>query len=400
MTKPEVIVVNLSSSGSRIGGAAIAAEWHSRYLAASGLSVELWKMWDRDNEYSIENLKIREYKTYSLLDHFNSCVPQKVISTFYTSQILEDLLAYKPKIIHLQNSLPSLEFERIAYRAFQSKIKILASSHGFYEVFHPEGYGIKNWFVKKAWDFAVKYPIQRSLRFLDRIFVGSPFEKDFLIHLGVKADKIQILANGINPFFLSQPTTTECNQVIHKFRLNQEKPILLFIGNHTANKGLDTVMQVANQLSIPATVVIGGRLQTLDEPFQWRTKLPPNHDVDVVFTDYLSLREQRALYYLSTLLLFPSVSDTLPLTIIEAMACGLPVVAYDVGGIAYQLANHSGVVIPKGEFVAYLQAVESLLANSEERVLIAQNAKVRQRTIFSWESAAQKTIRVYETLFD
>ena len=88
----------------------------------------------------------------------------------------------------------------------------------------------------------------------------------------------------------------------------------------------------------------------------------------------------------------------MPLTIIEAMACGLPVIAYDVGSIAYQLADESGVVIEKGQFAAFLQAIERLLRNPDQLKTIAFNAKKRQADVFSWESAAQKTIKIYENL--
>lgn len=397
MKKPISINVNLSTSGSHLGGAAIASEYHSRYMSEY-LSVQLWRMWDCDGEFDIGSLKVRNFYSRTCFPHLERFMPRRVKACLLDSEISRHILSVHPQIVHLHNPIPGLAFENITRSASRAGIKVVASTHGFFEVMNPS-YNL-NFYEKWLWNKVVTHPIQRALGYMDALFALYPDEKEILQNQGVSSHKIHLIPNGVNPFFLELPDQVDCDQVCDHFRLNIAKPILLFIGNHTANKGLDTVMQVANQLSIPATVVIGGRLQTLDEPLQWRMKLPPNHDVDVVFTDYLSLREQRALYYLSTLLLFPSVSDTLPLTIIEAMACGLPVVAYDVGGIAYQLANHSGVVIPKGEFVAYLQAVESLLANSEERVLIAQNAKVRQRTIFSWESAAQKTIRVYETLFD
>lgn len=211
-----------------------------------------------------------------------------------------------------------------------------------------------------------------------------------LIERGVPEPKIHLVPNGINPFFLAHSSKEECNTVLEKFRISQEKPILLFIGNHTGNKGLDTVIRVASCLSQPATVVIGGKLLSPEEPLQWRQKIPPANNVDIIFTDFLTLTEQRALYNLSTILLFPSLADTLPLTILEAMASGLPVIAYDTGGISYQLENNSGIVIKHGNFQEFHESVQMMLDDQKLREKISENAKNRQSLMFSWDLAATK----------
>jgi alpha-maltose-1-phosphate synthase len=395
MSKKVAININLSTSGSRLGGAAIASEYHSRYMAKH-FPVELWRMWDQDEEIEIDSLKVRNFCSqtpFSVLERF---LPRRIRSCFLDSDILSHLLSQNPAIVHLHNPIPSFAFENITRTASRSGIKVVASTHGFFEVMNPD-YNLKS-YETYLWKQVITNPVIRALGYIDALLTLYPDEKEMLQEKGVPEHRIHLISNGVNPFFLQSPQSSDCVTVFQKFNLNQDHPILLFIGNHTANKGLDTVLRVASQLSRPVTVVVGGRLLTPDEPQQWQTKLPPSSEARVVFTDFLSLTEQRALYSLATLLLFPSLSDTLPLTIIEAMACGLPVVAYDVGGIAYQLANDAGVVVPKGQFSAYISAIEMLLADRNRCTLIATNAKARQREIFSWESAAQKTINVYQSL--
>jgi glycosyltransferase involved in cell wall biosynthesis len=92
------------------------------------------------------------------------------------------------------------------------------------------------------------------------------------------------------------------------------------------------------------------------------------------------------------------MADTLPLTIPEAMACGLPVVAYDTGGISFQLEGDCGIVVPQGDEEALLDATRRLLQSPQLRKQIAQNAKARQRKIFTWESAARETVAIYDRL--
>ena len=395
MNKPKAIVVNVSTSGSRLGGGAVAAEWHARFMA-SKFPLELWRMWDKDEEFYIDELKIKNYTTKIKFGAVGKLLPRKLRAFFLDSTILDDLLGIRPDIVHLQNPLPGLAFEKIARKSSLAGIKVVASTHGFFEVMNPN-YGLP-FYQKWAWEKGITQPITRALNYVDAILSGYPNEKQMLMERGVPEHKIHLVPNGINPFFLTSPTKEECTAVLEKFRISQAKPILLFIGNHTGNKGLDTVIRVASCLSQPATVVIGGKLLSPEEPLQWQQKIPPANNVDIIFTDFLTLAEQRALYNLSTVLLFPSLADTLPLTILEAMASGLPVIAYNTGGISYQLENNSGIVTNAGDIKAFHAFTEKLLNTPSLRSEISINAKNRQSLMFSWDRAAMKTLEIYDRM--
>lgn len=394
---PEVIVVNVSVSGSRLGGAAIAAEWHSRFLAEF-VNIELWRMWDADSTALLNNLSVHNYNNKLPIPLITRLLPRRAQALLLTSEIVSQILKVRPKIVHLQNPIPALEFERIAKVCQQNGIRVVTSTHGFYEVFHPN-YNWK-WYEEYGWQKWIIKPIERSFKHIDAFLSGYPAEKQILLKKGVPENKIHLVPNGINPYFEQSPTTREYRTVLDKFGISQDQPILLFIGNHTKNKGLDTVLEVAANLQSPATVVIGGKLLSPNEPEERLAQIPSKYSAHIIFTDYLTEVEQRALYHMAKLLLFPSLADTLPLTILEAMACGLPVVAYETGGISYQLANQSGVFVPQGDQQAFIKAVEHLLSASYDCAVIKANAKKRQRQLFSWELAAKKTVKVYDSLLD
>ena len=395
MEKPIAININLSTSGSRLGGAAIAARFNCRYMAES-FPVELWRMWDRDEEFYLDKLKVVNFDSTTNFDFLGSLPPRRLRALFLDSEILNRVMLDQPKIIHLHNPLPSFAFESIVKGAVKVGIKVVATTHGFYEMMHPS-YGLKP-HEKFLWKQTVTKPVVRSLKYLDAIFSLYPEEKNLLMDIGVPAEKIHLAPNGVDPFFLEQSTAAAEQLVVDKFKISRDHPILFFVGNHTANKGLATVMEIASQLSTPATFVIGGRLLTPDEPQQWQARFAPNQLVKIIFTDYLTTIEQRALYRLSNALLFPSLADTLPLTIVEAMATELPVIAYDVGGISYQLQDGCGMLVKAGDFGGFLAAVEQVIASPELRAKIARQAKIRQESIFSWERTSALTIDVYKQL--
>jgi alpha-maltose-1-phosphate synthase len=395
MTEPTVVNINLSTSGRRLGGAAIAAEFHCRYMAEL-LPLELWRMWDLDEETYLDKLKIINFASRTNFSFLDPILPKRARAFFLESGILDRLMAKRPDIVHLHNPIPSLAFQKIVRKSSQSGIKVVASTHGFYEVMHPN-YGL-GFTEKILWKYGITRPIVQAIQSLDGVFSLYPEEKKMLVELGVSEDKIHLAPNGVNPLFLTPATPEEKQEVARKFDISSDQPILLFIGNHTANKGLDTVMEVASKLSCPATFVIGGKLLAPDEPQQWQQRFPPNSQVKVVFTDYLTTIEQKALYQLSNVLLFPSLSDTLPLTIIEAMSNNLPVIAYGIGGIAYQLQDDCGKIVAPGDFLGFLQAVEDVISNPIAQAQLAEKAKLRQESIFSWDKTAQMTVDVYREL--
>ena len=142
----KAIVVNTSSSGSRLGGAAIAAEWHSRLLSEC-IPIELWRMWDRDSLEHVGSLSIRNFNSFIPMRWIGSRLPRHAQALLLRSRIPEELLRVRPPIIHLQNPGPPFEFLRIAKKCKKQGMRVVASTHGFYETFTPN-YAL-NHFQKK-----------------------------------------------------------------------------------------------------------------------------------------------------------------------------------------------------------------------------------------------------------
>ncbi len=98
-----------------------------------------------------------------------------------------------------------------------------------------------------------------------------------------------------------------------------------------------------------------------------------------------SLRELAEL----DVLVVPSRVDACPLVVLEAMALGVPVVAFDTGGIAEQLGSDgSGVLVERGDVRALAAAVAALIDAPERRRALAEQALRRQRRLFTVERQA------------
>jgi glycosyltransferase involved in cell wall biosynthesis len=116
----------------------------------------------------------------------------------------------------------------------------------------------------------------------------------------------------------------------------------------------------------------------------------------VAFHGPLTKREVGDMMRASDMLVLPSRFENLPCVIIEAMACGLPVVATRVGGIPELVSELEGVLVPPGDVPALVDALDSVLSGSEafDRERIASSALAR----FGLDAVGAQLTEVYESV--
>jgi glycosyltransferase involved in cell wall biosynthesis len=121
----------------------------------------------------------------------------------------------------------------------------------------------------------------------------------------------------------------------------------------------------------------------------------------VTFAGYVP-QDQLAPYYRSAdVFALASEFDNSPNVVLEAMACGLPIVATDVGGVAgFVVAERGGSLVPRGDAAAMADSVARWLADPERRR--AATAVNRQIVIerYSWRASAERLLAVYRDVLD
>jgi glycosyltransferase involved in cell wall biosynthesis len=95
----------------------------------------------------------------------------------------------------------------------------------------------------------------------------------------------------------------------------------------------------------------------------------------------------------------PSLREAFGLSVVEAMASGVPVVATETSGTKDIIENgKSGLLVPPGDSVSLEQAIHTLLNNPGQRADLAKNGLERAKTLFTAERMAKTTADVYETV--
>ena len=138
-------------------------------------------------------------------------------------------------------------------------------------------------------------------------------------------------------------------------------------------KGVDVFLKSLRAVRGPFQAVVAGKFKDESERSSLLSdaRLGDELASSVVFTGGVSNEELRALYHLADLFVYPTLADSLPLVVLEAMACGLPVVSTTVGGIPFAVRPEAGVLVPPGDVTAVSMAVNDLLADPSRRRAMA-----------------------------
>jgi glycosyltransferase involved in cell wall biosynthesis len=128
-----------------------------------------------------------------------------------------------------------------------------------------------------------------------------------------------------------------------------------------------------------------------------KRRIPPALADRITFHGNVAQRDLAAHYGRASVFVNPSFSDAFPLTVVEAMAAGLPIVATAVGGVPESVAHDvTGVLVPPDNPEAMAAGLVRLLGDSKLRVAMGRAARKRADELFSWQAIAASVAHVYQ----
>jgi len=202
--------------------------------------------------------------------------------------------------------------------------------------------------------------------------------------------------------------TTECKVPDHKvyvipngvdtsiFRPALKKgDFCLFVGQLTRRKGIRYLLHALKMLDDSIKCVIVGEGPDRKCMEMRAKKIGLNN---VKFLGAVSNEKLIELYSKAAVFVFPSLSEGLPLSIIEAMSCGCPVIAFDVGGISEVIKNgYNGFLIKPKDTKALANYLKLLMFDDDLRRNMSINARRRAQQ-YDWKIIATKILGVYDRI--
>lgn len=221
---------------------------------------------------------------------------------------------------------------------------------------------------------------------------------------GVPPERITRIPNGIDTAAFAPATPAERRALRARLGLPEAARVFCYSGKLNRGKGLEFLVEAWRQLAAarpdpPLLVLVGGGgQQALGCEAALRAQVA-RHGLaaSVVFTGYVN----NVADYLRAAdgFLFPSESEALPMALLEAMACGLPVLASPVGGIPEVVRDGiDGRLAPVGDAAAWQAGIRDFMDRPAAAETLARAGRARVCEQFGIERAAAEHLRLFRRL--
>src|SRR5216110_1791077 len=253
-----------------------------------------------------------------------------------------------------------------------------------------------NW--REGWREGVRTRFLRqalkALRQADAYIVGTQWLKyELATWLGTDKN-IFVVPFGVDRSFFGESTVAR-ERGRRDWRIPEEAFTILHVGSTVDRKNVPLVIHTLARLRQQTDAYllqVGGHFTPEQEQLIDRLELR-SAVRSVASADETALRRA---YRAADVLLFPSLYEGFGFPVLEAFASELPVVASSAGGLK-EVAGDAAVIVEGREPVSYVEAIEDLSSDSDERDVVIERGRRRAKT-FSWQRTALETARVYREL--
>ena len=263
----------------------------------------------------------------------------------------------------------------------------------------PVVWGVHDVVIPGAFSRLNMWLVKNCARYLaSRIIADAPAVKEALLDLGVREEKVPVIFIGIEMDEVRSARSRE--EVRGELGLDEEAPVAAFVGRLVEWKGVDYFIRAAAEAAerVPQArfLVVGDALFGEEEYVHALRRLAAELRMEdrVVFTgfreDVPDIMSSVDVFVLSSVL-----PDPLPNVVIEAMAKGLPVVAFDGGGIPVMIEDGvTGVIVPTRDYKAMAGAMAELLGDRDRARRMGEAGSIRAQRIFDKRETARAKDRV------
>lgn len=276
----------------------------------------------------------------------------------------------------------------------------------------PSSKNIKTWVVIHDLSFiqVPEYSQDKNKKLLDRYVKKSVIKADKIIAVSnstkqeiikeykIPAGKISIINSSIDHDRFNIKTHSEVKRVLKKYKI--EKDYILFTGTIEPRKNvagiIDAYAQLSESIKDKYTLVLAGGKGWKDEEIE--LKLHQNFDLNIIRTGYVADEDLPALYNGASLFVFPSQYEGWGIPILEAMACGVPVITANNTSLP-EVAGDAAIMINAKDTPALTNSIKKVLTNQNLRKKMIQKGFI-QAKMFSWQKSAKELKKLIDNEFN
>ena len=278
--------------------------------------------------------------------------------------------------------LPSLSHVRSVFTLHDLTFRLYSQAHN----------------VWNRWFLSLMMP--RFLRTADAIVADSACtQRDAARLYRVDIARVNVIYPGVSVHF--RPADPQVVQAIRK-KYGLPERFILYVGTIEPRKNLTALLEAFRHLlatcsPLPATcslrlVIVGKKGWLYEGVFRRLRELGLEDRVH--FTGYVPDGDLPALYSAASVFVFPSLYEGFGLPVLEAMACGTPVIASNTSSLP-EVVGEAGLLVNPHDIHTLVAALKRVLADEHLRAEMKAQGLERAQA-FTWERTARETLRVYE----
>ena len=182
----------------------------------------------------------------------------------------------------------------------------------------------------------------------------------------------------------------------------EEKRLVIgFVGELREKKGLASLLSGYTQIAkkMPVSLLIVGEVRDGEDKKAFDDFRSANPQLTITVTGHVPHKDLPAYYSLMDIFVHPSLRDGMPNAVLEAMACGVPVIATPVGGVLDVLDDGvNGRTIPVNDAAGLAKITEDLLNDPDQCARLGKNAREKIKTEFTLQKELQANLSIYKSL--
>ncbi len=337
-----------------------------------------------EKNYTYDGINVQCYDSLNL--GFRLGIPYVIPSIGSLRTFLETLKSCDLVHAHGHPYLSSLIAAKLAER--YNKPFILTQHNTFIEY-----QGIWN-IVEKLNDTLVGAQVLKSA---DKIIIVSRATKNYVLSLGANAEKTEIIHNGVD--LTRFKPIPECRRTIRqKLAVPEDAMVAVTVRRLVYKNGIDTFIESA-KIALRENprlffIAVGGG----PDFAQVKAKVEQLEiEKNFKLAGFVSDRDLPSYYNSADFFILPSKSgEGLPLVALEAMACGLPVVATNVGGIKEIMIEGCGEIVQPDSPEHLAKAIMKVARSNPVSYKEVLRKEIEER--YSWERNVKKLVKIYEEL--
>lgn len=270
---------------------------------------------------------------------------------------------------------------------------VIVTCHDLVQLIYPENTGKTSLSQLSlgAWRYAVDGIKQAN----QIIAVSTNTKRDLIAQLQIAPDRIAAIPNAVESQFalLSPEIRTAFRQ---EQGIDPDTICLLNVGSEHPRKNLDTVLEVLKRLKASGIAVHLWKVGSNFTPAQQQSIATNGLEQHITNLGKPEKSRLIQIYNAADVLLAPSLYEGFGFTILEAMACGTPVVASNVSSLP-EVAGDAAILFDPLDVAGMAAAIQHLQVDPIYRQQFIDRGLARAK-LFTWEKTAEQVAQVYEKI--